>query len=70
MPDTVRETFDQLRQLLKWDINHMREFQQGGNYAIALLVAIGCEAIGLLLGRHDCSPSREREAVPGRPSRF
>jgi hypothetical protein len=57
MPDTVRETFDQLRQLLKWDINHMREFQEG-------------EAIGLLLGRHDCSPSREREAVPGRPSRF
>jgi hypothetical protein len=53
MPDTVRETFDQLRQLLKWDINHMREFQEGGNYAIALLVAIGCEAIGLPLGRHD-----------------
>jgi len=45
MPDTVRETFDQLRQFLKWDITRMLEHKDAGNYAVAVLVAIGCEAL-------------------------
>ena len=53
MPNTVRETFDQLRQYLKGDINQLLAQAEGGNYAVALLVAIGSEALSGLQGFRD-----------------
>jgi hypothetical protein len=50
MPDTVRETFDELRQHLKWDITRMLEHKDAGNYSIAVTVAIGSEALSRLQG--------------------
>jgi hypothetical protein len=48
MPDTLRETFDQLRQFLNWDITRLLEHKDAGNYAVAVQVAIGSEALSRL----------------------
>jgi len=53
MPDTVRETFDQLRQFLKSDLRQILAQEQGGNYAVALLIAVACEALSQLQGLPD-----------------
>ena len=48
--DTVREAFDELRQALKGVVNPLLAQTEGGHYAIALLVAIGSEALSRLQG--------------------
>ena len=55
MPDTVRETFDDLRQALKGVINPLLAQDEGGHYAVALLVAIGSESLSRLQDRSEDS---------------
>lgn len=55
MPDTVRETFDHLRRTLQIEIPRLLDQPEGGHYAVALLVAIGSEALGQLQGRSQDS---------------
>lgn len=51
MPDNVRDAFDQIPQFLKWDLRAIIDADHGGNYAAALLVAVGCEALSRVLDR-------------------
>jgi hypothetical protein len=51
VPDNVRDTFDQIRQFVKWDLRAIFEADHGGNYAAALLIAVGCEALSRLMDR-------------------
>jgi len=50
VPDTVRETFDHLRLTLRTEIPRQLEHPEGGHYVVALLVAIGSEALSRLQG--------------------
>jgi hypothetical protein len=50
MPDTVRKTFDHLRLTLRKEIPRQLEHHEGGHYVVALLVAIGSEALSRLQG--------------------
>lgn len=51
MPDNVYDTFDQIRQFVKWDLNAIFGADHGGNYAATLLIAVGCEALSRLLDK-------------------
>jgi hypothetical protein len=51
VPDDVRDTFEKLRQYVKWDLRALFEANHGGNYAAALLMAVACEALSRLLGK-------------------
>lgn len=51
--ETVRATFDELRQALKHVIDPLLAQDDGGHYTVALLVAIGSEALSRLQGRTE-----------------
>ena len=51
MPDNVYDTFDQIHQFVKWDLRAIFDADHGGNYAAALIIAAGCEALSRLLDR-------------------
>jgi hypothetical protein len=53
MPDTVRETFDHLRLTLRTEIPRQLAQPEGGHYVVALLVAIGSEALSRLQGLRE-----------------
>ncbi len=53
MPETVYDTFHHLRQHLKWDVNHLLSQETAGNYAVALLLAIGSEALSWLRSERE-----------------
>jgi hypothetical protein len=55
MADSVRKTFEQLRQYVKWDLRALLEADHGGNYAVGLIVAVGAEALAKLLDRPKLS---------------
>jgi hypothetical protein len=49
--NTVRETFDELRQALTHVVTPLLDLDNVGHYAVALLVAIGSEALSRLQGK-------------------
>jgi hypothetical protein len=48
MADNVRDTFDKMRQHVKWDLRAVFDADHGGNYAAALLIAVACESLSRL----------------------
>jgi len=70
MPNTVRETFDQLRQYLARDIHRLLMHTEGGNYAVALLVSIGSEALSRLRGCRKETVFEQLLTKHGFPSRM
>ena len=51
MPDSVRETFAQIRRFVTADLGAILALDPGGNYAAALLIAVACEALSRLTNR-------------------
>ena len=47
----VRATFERIRQHIKWDLEAIFTADHVGNFAAALLIAVGCEAVSRLLGK-------------------
>jgi len=50
MPKTRAEAFSQLRTFITHDLKQILSLERGGNYAVALLIAIGSEALSRLQG--------------------
>jgi len=53
VPETRRESFDRLRQMMKGDVRRLLDWSEGGNYVAALLIATGSEALSRLQDQRD-----------------
>ena len=53
VPETRREAFDRLRQMMKGDVRRILDWSEGGNYVAALLIAIGSEGLSKLRDQRD-----------------